>query len=485
MERRKRKSESEDQTKTPLEEHVEVFADHIQNYQKMVKDSSKEAKKSDRPVHQKGLQDAVDNLKAEIKKMKDHHQTMKDDAKKERKAFNKVLEHRENVAKAEKHVKHRKTSTKPSKSSSPAEANFIELAKRKGKVVLKNGVYTWRKKSKGVVSTMKSHSSSAIGATDMAASCTQSFFEGIPPSFCWKKGADVGVIPTGCPNGYFRHLALCFQNCPKGYSFDGASLCRKDCPGDCTCFPLTCTHFDWRVWKDWTVSRDAFFTHSITNFDSSITCGANMYKSGALCYRDCKKVGLVNCGIGMCAATGEACASGIGNMVANFLTSLAKGVGFILSFGTDSAAAETVGEVKTGLSKLASTATKAIEDGAATVKRIASDPAVRKEFVDKLIGIAKNKLKSKIEDTIQTQLIETVCGHLGNALLDKAQQKSSFDISKLDVLGIGNIKDSCTNIPDSNGGIACAQSILNTVDNVDPTGLAGMAAAFMQPVCDV
>jgi len=35
----------------------------------------------------------------------------------------------------------------------------------------------------------------------------------IPPSFCYKRGADAGSIPNGCPPGYFRSVALCYKRC--------------------------------------------------------------------------------------------------------------------------------------------------------------------------------------------------------------------------------------------------------------------------------
>lgn len=41
----------------------------------------------------------------------------------------------------------------------------------------------------------------------------------IPPEFCWKKGGDAGKIPTGCPDGYHRSLALCYKDCKDDMKF--------------------------------------------------------------------------------------------------------------------------------------------------------------------------------------------------------------------------------------------------------------------------
>lgn len=40
-------------------------------------------------------------------------------------------------------------------------------------------------------------------------------------------------------------------------------------------------------------------------------CNGDKYLSGALCYNDCNKIGMNNCGIGYCAASSEECAAGI------------------------------------------------------------------------------------------------------------------------------------------------------------------------------
>lgn len=40
--------------------------------------------------------------------------------------------------------------------------------------------------------------------------CYKGFLESIPPTFCYKKNGDAGKIPTDCPDGYFRSLAMCY-----------------------------------------------------------------------------------------------------------------------------------------------------------------------------------------------------------------------------------------------------------------------------------
>jgi len=56
----------------------------------------------------------------------------------------------------------------------------------------------------------------------------QGLAESLPPGFCWKKGGDAGIIPTECPSGYFRSVALCYENCPSGWYFF-LGVCYQGC----------------------------------------------------------------------------------------------------------------------------------------------------------------------------------------------------------------------------------------------------------------
>jgi len=99
----------------------------------------------------------------------------------------------------------------------------------------------------------------------IAAACMKALMSNIPPSFCWKH-ADFGTIPTLCPPGMFRSLALCFDYCIEGY-----------------------THVLGVCWK----GIHSYIPHSVTNF--SAVCEDGKYLMGALCYRDCKTHNMVNC----------------------------------------------------------------------------------------------------------------------------------------------------------------------------------------------
>ena len=61
--------------------------------------------------------------------------------------------------------------------------------------------------------------SSSVRGLEVGKVCMAAINDVMPPAFCWKSGGDVGTIPTGCPDGFFRFLALCYENCKPGYDF--------------------------------------------------------------------------------------------------------------------------------------------------------------------------------------------------------------------------------------------------------------------------
>ena len=137
-----------------------------------------------------------------------------------------------------------------------------------------------------------STSVSKAKAATYTSACLKGVMASIPPSFCYKKNGDAGKIPTGCPSGWFRSVALCYKNCKEGYKHVLGVCWQKKCPKGYKDHGLTCFKFNWL--KSKTKVKDSYVPSSMNNFDSRIPCPDEHYKSGALCYRNCNKAGLVN-----------------------------------------------------------------------------------------------------------------------------------------------------------------------------------------------
>ena len=332
----------------------------------------------------------------------------------------------------------------------------------------------------GYIETITAQGDAAGKMLNVAKACYSGFVANIPPSFCYKKGADFGTIPTTCSSGYFRYLALCYRNCDSGYKFV-LGVCWQTCGKGYSDHGLTCYKnlFSWHFKK-------SYIPSSYTNFDSRVTCESGKYKAGALCYRDCKKIGLLNCGIGACAATTESCATSIATMAVDFLISLGQAVTFVASFGSSGGAGagfeSAKASVKKGFEKLGSGAVNAAAKSfKAVIARVG-----RSAFLKQVAEHAFKNLAKFAAEGIAMGVVTTVCQNIGNKMLDKMEQSKTIKIDwqSFDPTGISSAVSSCKDMKNSNDNIACAQAVLNVVSVVDPTGVAGMAAAVMAPVCN-
>lgn len=113
---------------------------------------------------------------------------------------------------------------------------------------------------------------------------------------------------------------------------------------------------------------------------------------GALCYKDCNNIGLVNCGIGACASSSSVCGIDIGSIAINFGASLIQAVGFVASFGANSAMTAQEAEARQAVVKAFQSSSKsgikeAAKQAVAAVNRMGKDV-----FVKKMIKSAALKL---------------------------------------------------------------------------------------------
>jgi len=188
--------------------------------------------------------------------------------------------------------------------------------------------------------------------------CLQAFTAAVPPSFCFKKGLDFGYIPTKCKAPYsFRSLALCYKPCTANENFVAGVCWGKCASGETDIGAICCTDSCWKVWK-WK-AKSSYIADSVTNFNKDyVECdkpAKEEYKAGALCYRNCEKLGLQNCGIGACSVDGMGCLGGIMDMAVDVISGVAQAVAFVASLGASSAGTPFLTALKTNVkSKLTS-----------------------------------------------------------------------------------------------------------------------------------
>lgn len=324
----------------------------------------------------------------------------------------------------------------------------------------------------------------SVGAgADIANACTAGFMNVIPPTFAYKRGGDVGKSRFKC-DGFKQVGALFHRHCKSNYR-NVAGVCWEDCRGGYTDFGATCTKCGWSGWwpKCDTYWKSSYITEQITFFDGRVKCrDAGMYKSAALCYRDCGREndGLVNCGIGACASSSAACIAGIVSMIAEFIAGLVSFITFVASFGASGAGGSqaTVAGARAMLKQAGKKALNSFK----FVQKIANNASFRKTMVKRAIEAAKKELKSTTQDLVRDKFIELQCRVVSDGILDETAKGNKFDIKSLDFTGIAYAVDWCKD--PKRQDIECAKAVLNVISNVDPTGLVAMAGSVLQPIID-
>ena len=308
-----------------------------------------------------------------------------------------------------------------------------------------------------------------------AKACYQGFFENIPPTFCWKKNGDAGIIPTACPEGYFRSLALCFKTCDDGYSHI-LGICYKNCDEGYADHGLSCFKhiFNWYF-------KSSYIPDSKTNFE--VDCDQGYYLMGALCYRDCAKVGMDNCGIGACAGSGGLCGASIAMMTVDFAIGLAEAITSVLTLGASSAGG---GVFTAAKDKLKQTFQSLSKESLKEALGRARD-WISKTTIEDIVKKMTESAAKHMAETLSNKLIESVCNDIGEKIIGDLKEDAPVELQlqDFDPTGISGAVTSCQVTGTEEENIACAKSILSTIDIVDPTGLTAMAASFMHPTCDV
>jgi hypothetical protein len=298
----------------------------------------------------------------------------------------------------------------------------------------------------------------AIFGGNLAKACMKALVDSMAPDFCWKEGGDVGIIPQGCPDGYFRHLALCYERCRQPYQYNQAGLCVDG-------------------WN-------SYIPSSITNFSDRASCPDGYYKFGALCYKDCNNIGMFNCGIGACTSSPNGCGMQIASMAIDTLVGAGQFVSFVLTYGASSTVTPQINAGKQAVSKLSQNMAKAALGKLKTSLKTFFKQTVqraKKAFIDNIkdlpVGMASEWAAENICSGVYTAAANMVNGTSEPPSLDPVEIAKKFD-----VFGVSGIVDNCR---DSDKKAECAKAIVSTASTFDPTGLLTIAAAFVHPTCSI
>jgi hypothetical protein len=322
-----------------------------------------------------------------------------------------------------------------------------------------------------------------VDSGKMAGTCIKAMMENIPPDFCWKKGADFGKIPTDCPTGYFRSLALCYQNCDDGYKFV-LGVCWAHCESGYDDHGATCykSFFHWYF-------KHSYIPSSLTNFSSQVPCPRGMYRQGALCYRNCENIAMENCGFAACSASKESCMSSIVNISLDVMSGIADAVMFVMSFGATTAIATAKNTVKNAIKKLGKSTLKGILKGVAGYFKSKFKTAFFGKAVKSVGILLKDTSKDLVKGKLTDAAITNVCKHIWESIITQSVSTPEVNLDtisdSLDVFNAKGITAACHDPSEENAAIDCAANVIGGLSAFDSTGLLTIAAAFMHPTCEV
>jgi len=342
----------------------------------------------------------------------------------------------------------------------------------------------------------------------IAQACTLNLLAVIPSTFCYLPADSVNVTaqcpsgytmnqvraqgfsssawcqpnPVSCKAGYYQPLLTnqCVSNCPANY-YSSGYVCYPGSPGS----SLVGGRFI-QLTQLQPINQSVYTLANPPTLAPS--CPTYRYLNQSYCVKDCTAIpGYVNCGPLACASSSAVCAANIINMVFATLMGIAQSLSLILSAGTDAGAMEGVDAAKKSVSQaILKAGGTAMAESVKVVRGIAANPSVVKTLINKAASAAASSLKN-VGISEGLAAVTDVCQQFGTTFFSAIQtsqnSQPSFSLASYDFTGIYNSVTACGNTTDPNFGIDCAKAITTSLSVIDPTGIAGIASAFLNPLC--
>ena len=306
---------------------------------------------------------------------------------------------------------------------------------------------------------------------ELIGECITDLTNDLPPMFCWKKNNE-RIIPTNCPDGYFRYGALCYEKCIKKYTFH-LGLCYENCQKNEKDHTLFCSSSAKPI-----RIKKTYIPKSLTNFNKNVKCPANLIKSGALCYSDCERISMFNCGGEACSTSKGTCAFEIIKMTTKTIGKIVKALSFFLK-GV---------QVKTLIKKISKNiGSKLIFSGLNNlVKEFLFN--YKEKIQEKILSFSK--IISKKTPFVNDSIKPKICGIVYNAINDTlfSQPTINPDVENLPsfikALSFLDVDKAYINCKTTNK-VECAKSVFDVIDTIDLTGLLTFPSIFLYQRCEM
>jgi hypothetical protein len=142
-----------------------------------------------------------------------------------------------------------------------------------------------------------------------------------------------------------------------------------------------------------------------------------MYKSGALCYRDCSVLGMYNCGIGACSGDKDSCNKEIENVATSLLSSTSGSPSIPLTYDQPAAVK---GKVASSLKSTLSTTARVTLKTALTQLKKVSNSSLKESILTR----AKDFLNSKVTLKSDLTVVTAACQNFWETSIQKINSEN-------------------------------------------------------------
>eukprot|EP01063_Lacrimia_lanifica_P018493 TRINITY_DN25398_c0_g1_i1.p1 TRINITY_DN25398_c0_g1~~TRINITY_DN25398_c0_g1_i1.p1 ORF type:complete len:282 (+),score=118.70 TRINITY_DN25398_c0_g1_i1:977-1822(+) len=264
-------------------------------------------------------------------------------------------------------------------------------------------------------------------------------------------------------------LGVCYKKCKSKYKDHGAS-CYKNL-------------FNWYFKSSFVTSQEDFFSNKARCPSS------HGYHVGALCYKDCRDIGMRNCGFGACSLSSNACVGELLSMTFEAIEGVYNGGSFLGGMASKTAA----GFFARGnaiVSRVPSSSMAGVRNAFLLLKDHLIEDDIRKLMYDAAVSKINSKMDSSKRALLSDDDVAAIAARAVDHYLfelDKAQSwtNGNYGTAAFHATGLAKIQKNCADPKTGNDWVHCLQAGSAFLRNFDPTGITGVAAAFLKPTCKV
>ena len=133
---------------------------------------------------------------------------------------------------------------------------------------------------------------------------------------------------------------------------------------------------------------------------------------------------------------------------------------------------------------------KFIQKAFKSVQSWIGDNKNKEYFVNMMINSTKNFIQDKYADLLNDNVITRICNKVHDEAAEQILNATKPNlVFGIDMSHVQDIIQTCgqVDLTDENNTeeLMCVKKVLNAAGGIDPTGLTTMAAAFMNPVCNL